>query len=126
MGRVRRVVAADVEEVAGVERAKGGQRPVEVLVGEAVATRAEDARRRVRKGVEEAGRLVAEVDVLPCEQPLDPVAEPDDWTDPIAGVQGGPDDAEKRTIDDGGRSARLPDDECFAGGCYQRCAPSLP
>jgi hypothetical protein len=126
VGCVGRVVAANVEKVAGVERAEGGQRPVQVFVGETVATRAEDAGGRVRQRIEDAARLVPEVDVLAREQAFDPVAKPDDLTDPIARVEGGPDDAKERTIDDGGRSARLPDDECLAGGCCQQSAPSLP
>jgi len=126
MGRIRRVVAADVEEDAGVELAESRQRPVEVFVGEAVAAGAEDARRGVCERVEEAGRLVSEVDVLPREQPLNAVAEPDDRADPLASVERGLDDAEERAIDDGGRSAGLPDDECSTGRCCQGCISSLP
>jgi hypothetical protein len=64
MAGVRRIVAADVEEVPGVELAERGQRPVQVRVSKSVAARSEDAGRRLAERIQEVRRLAPEVDVL--------------------------------------------------------------
>jgi hypothetical protein len=111
MGGVRGVVAADVQEVARPDRLEGRQRLVDVVAGQLVAARAEDAGRRLAEGVQEARRLGPQIDGLAGEQPFDAVSEPDDPSDGVAGFQRGPDDAEQRAVDDGGRPAGLADDE---------------
>jgi hypothetical protein len=95
VGRVSRVVAADVEEGARANRLERRQCSIEVVVREFVPTRAEDARRRITQGIQEARRLGAQIDDVTCEQPLDAVMQPDDLTNSIAGADRGADDPEK-------------------------------
>jgi hypothetical protein len=111
VGRVRRVVAADVEEVARPERRERRQRLIDSVAGQFVAARSQDAGGRLAEGVQEAGRLGPQIDGLAGEQPFDAVPEPDDPADGVAGLQRRLDDPEQRAIDDGGRPAGLADDE---------------
>jgi hypothetical protein len=115
MGRVRRVVAANVQEDPDVQCSQCRERPVEVVVGELVATRAEDARRGIGQRLQEVRRLPPQIDVGAGEQSFDAVPQANDGADPLSRIKRLTDDPEQRSIDDGGRPARLTDDECPSG-----------
>jgi hypothetical protein len=115
VARIGRVVAADVEKVPSVERLKSVQRPVQIVVAELVATRAEDAGRGVGQTIEEVRRLAPEIDGIAGQQSLDAVAQTDDRPDLGGRLRRSLKNSKERTIDDGGGTARLADDQCATG-----------
>jgi len=108
VGGVRRVVAADVDEVVDAELAKQRQDAVRILRPQLIAAGAERRGGRTAERPERLRILLAEVDHFPFEQSLDPVDHPVNGRD-LGLTERCLDHAKQGAIDRRGRAAGLPD-----------------